>query len=595
MKIVVGFGLSPRLQTLLLGDNVNYRPDLEFKGEYAVEAMLEVVAPEVFISRSPPGAQALRLWREALGDGRPPLLICVAEPEGPPVSGAAVQWISPAAPDPEIEAFKAAERFSRPAPPPAARPRPAQRAQRVLLVGAGAVNLVTAVQLVGAGFQAELVDAGDDPRSPYDWRRQGCTFGSEDARVFSLNESRQHHFKGMDVPEGGPRHYRAPIADDGWLYKRGLVLTDEDQRWIREAERVPPWLLREFNQEIIAFNRESEPLWRRLAADHPGLFEEAGYRRGLLRLYADPEKYERACVVEEALGAVREKLSPRELAARYPVFAESVDNGYILGALEVIGFSVNLHRFCRNLIDWLAARGAAFRWNTPVQDVAQNADGEVQGIAYGGGLLEADHFVVSPGAFPGGLLRGLDSHNQIKPMVGMWLTLPDVGPQLDLPLKVTRRGFAATSSAEGANVIPGVDRLGRRVVHVSSGHGLVGSGEDKAHLTGLEDMARAVEETAQGLFPTKYRQALAARDFPGAHRYCIRPWTASGLGLFETRPSRKGLFIVTGGHNTGGFAQAPAVARAVEDALAGRHHPMHVLYHPLRLANFTGVHLGRAR
>jgi D-amino-acid dehydrogenase len=64
----------------------------------------------------------------------------------------------------------------------------------------------------------------------------------------------------------------------------------------------------------------------------------------------------------------------------------------------------------------------------------------------------------------------------------------------------------------------------------------------------------------------------------------VRPWTATGLGIFEsTRTDQDGSFIITGGHNTGGFAQAPAVAMAVLASLERRSHLMHTLYHPNRL------------
>jgi D-amino-acid dehydrogenase len=67
--------------------------------------------------------------------------------------------------------------------------------------------------------------------------------------------------------------------------------------------------------------------------------------------------------------------------------------------------------------------------------------------------------------------------------------------------------------------------------------------------------------------------------------------------LFETVPTAGGgLAIITGGHNTGGFAQAPSVGQAVIGALAGRHHPMHVLYDPFRFTDFAEMEVeNRAR
>jgi len=70
--------------------------------------------------------------------------------------------------------------------------------------------------------------------------------------------------------------------------------------------------------------------------------------------------------------------------------------------------------------------------------------------------------------------------------------------------------------------------------------------------------------------------------------YCIWPWTPSGLGLFETaETSDGGLVVITGGHNTGGFARSPSVSRAVFAALRGHEHPMHTLYHPRRFRDFA--------
>src|SRR5689334_19563562 len=120
MLIVVGFSLSPHLETLLLSDNVNYRPDLEFKGESAVEGMLELVAPDVFVSRSVPGRKALELWRESADSNQRLLLICLSEETASDsIADVTVQWLPPNGSEPEIEAFKAAERFCRPQPLPA--------------------------------------------------------------------------------------------------------------------------------------------------------------------------------------------------------------------------------------------------------------------------------------------------------------------------------------------------------------------------------------------------------------------------------------------------------------------------------------------
>jgi D-amino-acid dehydrogenase len=96
-------------------------------------------------------------------------------------------------------------------------------------------------------------------------------------------------------------------------------------------------------------------------------------------------------------------------------------------------------------------------------------------------------------------------------------------------------------------------------------------------------LGQAVEETVRNLFP-KASGMSAAPTHRDEMKTCVRPWTATGLGIFEnTGTDRDGSFIITGGHNTGGFAQAPAVAMAVLAAIEGRSHLMHTLYHPQRM------------
>ena len=64
---------------------------------------------------------------------------------------------------------------------------------------------------------------------------------------------------------------------------------------------------------------------------------------------------------------------------------------------------------------------------------------------------------------------------------------------------------------------------------------------------------------------------------------CVRPFTCTGLGVFEVLgTARGGRLVIASGHNTGGFAQAPAVADAVAGTLEGRPHPMQALYDPER-------------
>lgn len=196
--------------------------------------------------------------------------------------------------------------------------------------------------------------------------------------------------------------------------------------------------------------------------------------------------------------------------------------------------------------------------------------------------------MISPGAYAGGLLDGTLSQNKISSIVGSWLRIPNIGSKLDVSLKISRSGFASDGAAVGANILIGSDSQGKDIIHVSSGHGYVGEDPNNINPEYVEDLFRVVEETAKQYFPNCYKSAKESGLLERSLKYCVRPWTPSGLGIFEIiKAKNNGLLIITGGHNTGGFAQSPSVAMAVLSALAGELHSMHSAYHPERVNYFT--------
>ncbi|HWO12831.1 MAG TPA: FAD-dependent oxidoreductase, partial [Polyangiaceae bacterium] len=270
-----------------------------------------------------------------------------------------------------------------------------------------------------------------------------------------------------------------------------------------------------------------------------------------------------------------------------PGLREAIARGNVGGALEVKGFGLNIHKFGAALLRHLEARGVRVHWNTYAERVALDGVGSVRGVWAGGELLEADHFVVSPGVAGAPLLQGSLSGPQLASMLGVWISLPRPRDMLAPPLKVCRDGFASDESAAGANVIAGHAADGTPLLHISSGHGFLGENVDSVDERQVRALFQAVEETGSALFPESFRAASASGLLEASRSRCIRPWTPTCLGLFETRPtSSGGVFAIAAGHNTGGFAQSPAVAQAVLAALDGRPHPMHRSYHPERLASF---------
>lgn len=117
-------------------------------------------------------------------------------------------------------------------------------------------------------------------------------------------------------------------------------------------------------------------------------------------------------------------------------------------------------------------------------------------------------------------ISGLEPmQSQIGSAIGMWRTLPNAKPRLEVPLKVGRKGFAS----EGVNVIPGIDRHGTSVLHYSSGHGSIDMDSSRVEAQTLEELTRCVDEIAVSLFPDQYAQAWAAGALDELPCYCVRP------------------------------------------------------------------------
>ncbi|MFE2104812.1 NAD(P)/FAD-dependent oxidoreductase [Kitasatospora sp. NPDC059463] len=450
----------------------------------------------------------------------------------------------------------------------------------VVLVGAGIVNLVTAWYLLRAGHRLRILDARPDPRKDLHWSAYGCSRAGGDARMFTLTEADDYHAKTSADRPAVNGVFRRSLDARGWNV-RAAPFSAAEERWVRDFESVPARLARTYDADILSFNRESRGLWRALIEEHPELFADTGHRPGILRLYTDREQFERSVLRHTGLDAVRRVLEPADVRRHHPGLAGATAD--LAGGLEVPGFTVNVHRLLDRMVSRLEQAGAEFGWSTPVERIEWADGGRMGGLRAAGALVTADHYVLSPGAHGGDLLAGTRSEGRIHGVLGVWLTLPHPGPELRHSLKIARRGHLT----EDANVTLGTDERGRPVLVVGSGYGYLGADGTDADPAALATMFAAVEDTCRAFFPEAHARASRDGSLRRSRRICVRPWTAANLGIFEAVPTvAGGVGVVTGGHNTGGFAQAPSVARAVVAALAGRAHPMHELYDPERLDRF---------
>lgn len=597
MRILVDFQIDKSVEARLIGDNIIYRPDLENKNISHRRRALTAALPDALITRSLPDADTVLDWKKKQTD-YPVFIICINDEEHctdfvgeVPVYRVAERDINYAGEQAFILAESIhsnnLERSTNQALLTAVARNSTNSNNRIAMVGAGVVNLLTAYHLKENGYKLEVYDASPDPRSNQDWAFSGCTYGGDDARMFSLSESRHHLIRYYEPGAEVGDLFRKDIPDKGWLCMDEENLRGDNEGWIHELEQIPEWLPQVFNKDIISFNQESTDIWKAMQERHPQLFEDVGFIPTVLRVYSTEQQLHTAIISEGHIGSIKRILDPITLSREFPALQNAVDNDEVAGALEVIGFTVNIHKFSIKLISHLEKSGVRFHWRNEIDHIERDIQNTVTGLVSDKQKITADHYVICPGAYGNSLLSGMASDKKITGVVGAWLRIPNLDPQLNASLKISRVGFAAEGAAEGANIILGSDKNGNEIIHVSSGHGFIGDNPKRVDSHAMNHLFRVVEETAQRYFPHQYEAAQQQNMASKSLRWCVRPWTPSGLGVFElAKAQNNGLLIVTGGHNTGGFAQAQSVAMAVLAALRGKRHVMHRAYHPERLRDF---------
>jgi len=598
--ILLDYKIEKHLEALLISDNVIYRPDIENKPPRILERSLHLVSPDVLITRTVPNYKTFFRWKESkLAKNIFIIYLGEKEIKSKVISDIPIHCISFTSEDnANLEAFKIAEEINtcklnqqtNSAILSEIKNSGNTNEQKTIIVGAGVVNLVTAYYLVKHNISVNIYDAGPDPRTTPEKDRVGCTHGGDDARMFSLSETRHHLSKShLDLVNKDTKSpFELSFSNGGWLTCDHNSLNYNDFKWESDFEDILPWLPEIFEKDLISFNQESEPLWEQLKLDEPRLFEDVGYIPKVLRLYSTAEQLKAAIITEGNINSTIRIIDIDTLKSEYPALQNAVESGSVIGAIEIVGFTINIHKFLTKLLNYLEKSKIVFHWNTNIEHIERNANGAVIGLSTKSTFLKANNYVISPGAYGGNLLNGTLSQNKISSVVGSWLRLPNLEPKLEVSLKISRSGFASDGAAVGANILIGTDSTGQDIIHISSGHGYVGENPNNIDPMYINDLFKVVEETAKHYFPDCYKKAVESGLLKNSFKCCVRPWTPSGLGIFEiTRTDDNGLLILTGGHNTGGFAQSPSIGMAVLSALQGNHHRMHSAYHPDRVKSFV--------
>jgi D-amino-acid dehydrogenase len=582
MKIAILEALEARTADHVLADNILYRPDVVKKGLRYFLRLVNDHQVDAILTSQPLPLEYMTEWEKASGDEK--YVVYFGEYE---IGVDTVPGLSKVrfrkAPD-VVSGLKALEKQFLSDIDSAQRICVPKRSnqEQITFIGAGLVNLISAHYAVKVGIAVRFVDAGPDPRDSVDWTRYGCSAGGASARMFTLSEMDNYNCR--HIHNDMNWHFSRSVNNAGWNVCQPDRLTQRERIWIDEFERVPGWLADSYNQDIFKFSRESKSLWEQWIDEDPDLFDDCVITRDILRIYSDYQHFQDSLDRQDRIGATLRAVTVDEIAREQPILSDAARARLIAGGVYVHGFTVNVHRFISSVIGQLESHRATFEWDRKMLSIDRTADGIFAGVTLENGDFVQGNVVISPGAYANGTLQGTLAHKQIAGVLGAWITLPDPDVGLRNSLKLARKGHIV----EDANVTVAVDNNGDRVVIIGSGYGFTGFDPSNIDQDLLEHIYDGIIDTAKKYFGEGYRRLLDSGGLRDSLKYCVRPWTPTGLGVFETHHARSnGRLIVVGGHNTGGFAQAPATGMAVIASIRGRQHDMHRDYRPDRFASFV--------
>jgi D-amino-acid dehydrogenase len=385
----------------------------------------------------------------------------------------------------------------------------------VVVIGAGAVGMATALEMAGRGATVLVLERGPTPAA-------GCSAGN--AGIVGA---------GHVTPLAGPEVLRDGIR---LMFRRHGAFA------VRARPASVPWLARflwasserryQFGVRVLGrLARESAELHRALG----GRLDTGFVNGGLLGVYQEPAALAAASAL---LGAPNQVLDGRAAHAACPqLVAEPA--GAIFSPDEA---HCDPERFVGALAD--AARELGVQLSTGVEVLAiRRRRGRAIGLWTTAGDVAAGEVVLAAGAWSSSLARGLPVAVPIQGGKGYHVDFADAAGDPTLPVHFPEHRVVATPLS-GRLRVSGMLQLAGTDLRVDRGR--------------VDTIARHAGRLLTGL-----RARRVLRVWRG-----LRPCTPDGLPIVGRVPGVENLTLATG-HGMWGLQLAPVTARLVAGLLTG--------------------------
>jgi len=401
---------------------------------------------------------------------------------------------------------------------------------RIIVLGAGLIGVASAWFLAADGHEVIVVDRQSGPARETSFANGG-QISTSHAEPWANPGTPLKALKWLGR-EDAPLLWRWNLDPAQWAW--GL-------RFLRECL---PGRTRANIRAILALALDSrarlKALRRELALDYDCL------ERGILHFYTDTEEFERAipqAALMREFGCERVVKTADECRAIEPALADAPIVGGTFTAADESG---DAQRFTAQLAERAAARGVAFRYDTPFIGLEAAGGRVLAAHCADGEKLTADAFVVALGSHAPRYLRPLGIRVPVYPAKGYSITIPlaagDPAPMVSL-------------TDDGAKLV--YSRLGNRLR-------VAGTAEFSGYDTTLNDARiEPLLRRVRQIFPR-----LAGVDFSVERWTGLRPATPNNVPIIGRTPVDN-LYLNTG-HGTLGWTMAVGSGRLLADLVAGR-------------------------